>query len=238
MFKRLLLLVCSTISFPVAQELLLSVNANTYQAGQDIPVNISVLNADAMPGAYKMDIGYGKKLTYVKSTSAEKGPFSITPVAVVNSNTVTVAGFQGITDNRYDTVPLVMLIFTPSSDSVSIDTSTFTVKNREIFSAQAAIMDLRMAKQSVSVTSGKKTVFRQSLSITQNHLRFSVPRNGRLSVCIYDISGRTVAVPVRGRQYKAGNYTVPIGKALKSGIYVVTLRGVGLNATKKLEVVR
>ncbi|MBN1576762.1 MAG: hypothetical protein JW913_09435 [Chitinispirillaceae bacterium] len=241
--KRLLLpllLIYGVATTLPAQELSLSTAANTYAAGEQVWVNLSVLGAATIPGAYKIAVGYNaSKLTYLNILPADKGPFTITPAASANSGTVTIAGFQGITDSGSGTASLVTLVFTPASGSVDVDTSSFSVGSKEVFSAQAQAMDLKVTKQATSVLLPVPGRMRQQkITIANNYIRFTVPNEGLTSIRIFDLGGRTVAVPLKPSRCKAGHQAVPIGASFRSGIYIVSVHGVGLTATKKLEVVR
>ena len=235
-----MLLACGLTIAVSAQELALSTTAKTYNTGEQVWVNLSVLDAGTMPGAYKIEVSYdASKLNFLTTLPAEKGPFAITPAASANGGTVTVAGFQGIVDSGQGAASLVTLVFTPTNGDVVIDTTSFTIGSKEVFSAQAQAMDLRVTKQTSSVllpSSGR--ALRRDIMITGNYIRFTVLNEGITSVRIFDLKGRTIATPLPPSRLKTGNHGVPLGRYLRSGIYIIAVRGVGLTATKRLEVVR
>jgi hypothetical protein len=241
--KRFSLPILLTIGLAVtvsAQELALSTAAKTYTAGEQVWVNLSVLNAATIPGAYKINVGYStSKLTYLNILPAEKGPFTITPATSATGGTITVAGFQGITDSGQGAASLVTLVFTPASGPVDVDTASFSISGKEVYTAQAQAMELKVTKQATSVllpSPGRMQP--QKITIANNYIRFTVPNEGLTSVRIFDLNGRTVAVPLQPSRCKAGHQAVPLSSTLRSGIYIVAVRGVGLNVTKKLEVVK
>jgi hypothetical protein len=243
MLHRFLLPVLLIFSLTVtvfAQELALSTAAKTYAAGEQVWVNVSVLNAGATPGAYKITVGYNTgELTYLNIIPADRGPFTITPAAFATGGSVTVAGFQGIIDSGKGSTSLVTLAFTPANGPVEIDTASFSMNSSEVFSAQAQAMDLAVTKQATSVLlPSPGRIQQQKITVTGNYIRFNVPKEGITSVHIFDLKGRTAAVPLQPGRCKAGYQAVPLGKALRSGIYIVAVRGNGLNSTRKLEVVR
>ncbi|PIP12725.1 MAG: hypothetical protein COX49_04065, partial [bacterium (Candidatus Stahlbacteria) CG23_combo_of_CG06-09_8_20_14_all_40_9] len=66
------------------------------------------------------------------------------------------------------------------------------------------------------------------------NIRFGIPREERVSLKIYDVSGREVKTLVDGR-LEAGYHTIRLdGKNLPSGIYFARLVTDGFEATKKL----
>jgi hypothetical protein len=243
MSKKLLfiLLLISSIPFTLSsQELTLSTSAKTYADGEQVWVNLSVLNAASMPGAYKIGVAFdASKLAYLNTLPAENGPFSITPAVSASNGTVTVAGFQGIVDTGNGSASLVTLLFTAANDNVTIDTTSFSVSSEDVFSTEAQKMELIVSRQAASVLlpPSQRTV-QNRIYLTNNYLRFSVPHEGVTSIRIFDLGGRTVAVPLAPTRLKAGNHCVSLDASLGSGVYLVALRGVGLKTTKKLEVIK
>jgi hypothetical protein len=223
-----------------AQELTLSTAAKTYSASEQIWMNLSVTNPAALAGAYKIDVGFSNdKLSFTGILPADKGPFAITPAAVCQGSVVSIAGFQGISDTGKGTVSLATLQFTPKSGSVAVDTATFSIVNREIYSTQATAMDLRITKLATSVLMPSTARVRaQKIIVSGNYLKFELPHEGTASITIFDLSGRTVAIPLAKSHCRAGFQAVPIGKSLGCGIYLIALRAEGLNVTTKMEVVK
>ena len=72
--QPLLLLLISSLFFSLyAQELNLSTSARTYTNGEQVWVNISVLDATTMPGAYKIALSFNaSQLSYLNTLPAEK----------------------------------------------------------------------------------------------------------------------------------------------------------------------
>ena len=235
-----LLLIFSLMTVLTAQELVLSTAAKTYSSDEKIWVNLSVLKAAALPGAYTIGIGYDEtKLTFQNILPADNGPFTVTPAAAAKNGIITIAGFQGIADTGLGTASLATLVFASAAGPVTIDTASFTVDKNEVFSTQAEEMHLPVVKQSTSVLQPfSKQRLQQHITLTNGYLRFTVLNDGLTSVRIFDLGGRTVAIPLRQSHCKAGNQAVPIGTSLGSGVYIVTVRGVSLNAVKRLEVVK
>jgi len=65
-------------------------------------------------------------------------------------------------------------------------------------------------------------------------IRFGIPREERVSIKVYDVSGREVKTLVDDR-LEAGYHTIKLdGKNLPSGIYFARLETDGYEATKKL----
>lgn len=75
-------------------------------------------------------------------------------------------------------------------------------------------------------------------------IRFAVPRTSRVTLEVYDLSGRVVATLV-DRELEAGSYSVPFGSGttglegqrvgrLGSGVYFYRLRAPGVSITKRL----
>ncbi len=223
-----------------AQELMLSTAAKNYAAGERIWVNLSVLEASAVPGAYKIAVRYdASKVSFTNVLPAEKGPFSITPAAVAGNGTVSVAGFQGVVDSGSGSASLVTLVFTPLEGPVEVDTASFAVAGDEVYSTGAQPMELKATRQTTSVllpSAGRSRAGK--ITVTGNYIRFSMPSDGIASVRVFDLNGRTVAVPLAPVRCKTGHHAVPLGNTLRSGIYIVAVRGTEINATKKLEVVR
>ena len=201
-----------TVVLP-AQELTLSTTAKTYASDEKIWVNLSVLDAAVLPGAYAIAVGYdAAKLAFRSILPADKGPFTITPAASAENGTVTVAGFQGIIDTGLGTASLATLVFVPAAGPVDIDTSSFSVEKNEVFSTQAEEMQLPVVKQVTSVLlPSTKQRLQQHITLTGGYLRFTVMNEGPTSVRIFDLGGRTVAVPLRQSYCKAGIQAVPIG---------------------------
>jgi hypothetical protein len=221
------------------QELSVSTAAKTYAAGEQIWVNLSVLGASAVPGAYKIKVHYDAgKLKFSSILPARQGPFSVTPAASTADGGVTVAGFQGIVDSGSGNTSLVTLVFTPTGASAAVDSASFSIAGKEVFSAQAQAMELKVSNQSTSVL--LPAADRQSFHIvlTNNYIRFPVLKAGLTSVHLFDLSGRVRAVPLSKAFCKAGYHAVPVGKSLGSGMYLVKVRGVGVNATERIEVLR
>jgi len=133
----------------------------------------------------------------------------------------------------------VTLLFTAANDNVTIDTTSFSVSSEDVFSTEAQKMELTVSRQAASVLlpPSQRTV-QNRIYLTNNYLRFSVPHEGVTSIRIFDLGGRTVAVPLAPTRLKAGNHGVSLGASLGSGVYLVALRGVGLKTTKKLEVIK
>ena len=231
---------CGLFSAGQAQELSISATAKTYATGEQIWVNVSVLNAATVPGAYKIKVNYdANRFTFSNILPAKQGPFSITPAASNNSGVVTIAGFQGIVDTGSGNVSLVTLVFTPASGSAAVDTASFSINTKDVYNAQAQAMDLKVTKQGTSVLlpspdRGQKP----RIFLTKNYIRFSLLKEGIASVRIFDLSGRICATPLLPNYCKAGHHAVPLGNTLRCGVYIAAVRGVGLNATEKLEVVR
>jgi hypothetical protein len=235
----LLLLFCLNVSLS-AQELTLSTAAKTYASGENIWVNLSVTTAATLPGAYTISIAYNADvLTFRNILPADNEPFSITPAASAGNGTVTIAGFQGIADTGAGTASLATLVFTSVSGTVAIDTSSFSVTKHEVFSTQAQEMNLPVTKQTTSVllpAAGRQ--LQQHITLASGYLRFTVLNEGPTSVRIFDLGGRTIATPLRQSHCKAGVQAIPLGNSLRNGIYIVAVRGTGLNAVKRLEVVK
>jgi hypothetical protein len=223
-----------------AQELSVSASAKTYASGEQIWANVSVLGASTLPGAYAIKINYdAQKLKFLNILPAQQGPFSVTPAASNSGGVLTIAGFQGIVDTGRGNTSLATLVFTPLSGSTAIDSASFSVSGKEVYNTQAQIMDLKVTKQTASVLLASPGFSRyERIILTKNYLRFSVIRDGIASVRIFDLAGRTCAVPLAPAPCKAGYHAVPLGRRLRSGIYVVTVRSPGLCATEKVEVVR
>jgi hypothetical protein len=222
------------------QELCISTAGKTYAPGEQVWVNMAVLHASTIPGAYKVQVSYDpQKLSFSGILPAGQGPFSITPAASSDNGLVTVAGFQGIVDTGNSDASLATLVFLPANGSVDIDTASFSVKNKEVFSAHAEAMDLRETKLATSVLlPAPDRAFRGKITVANNYVRFAVPNDGLTSVHLYDLNGRVCAVPLSSRYCKAGYHALPLGNALRSGIYIIALRGVGCKVTEKLEVVQ
>lgn len=236
----LLLLVFCLITSLSAQELTLSTAAKTYSSEENIWVNLSVTGAAILPGAYTISITYNADVfTFRNILPADNGPFTITPAASAENGTVTIAGFQGIADTGAGTASLATLVFTPISGPVVSDTSSFSVTKNEIFSTQAQEMDLPVIKQATSVLlPAASRQLQQHITLANGYLRFTVLNDGPTSVRIFDLGGRTVATPLRQSLCKAGVQAVPLGNSLRSGIYIVAVRGTGLSTVKRLEVVK
>lgn len=235
-----MLFFCVLSSTGMAQELSISTAAKTYASGEQIWVNVAVLNAATVPGAYKIKMSYdANKLRYLNILPAKQGPFSITPAASNNGGIVTIAGFQGVVDTGSGNASLVTLVFTPISGSTAIDTASFLIAGKEVYNAQAQVMDLEVTKQATSVLlPSVDNGQRSRIFLTQNYIRFSLVKEGMASVRIFNLSGRICATPLLPHYCKAGHHAVPLGNALQSGVYIVSVRGIGVNVNEKLEVVR
>ena len=69
-------------------------------------------------------------------------------------------------------------------------------------------------------------------------IEYSVPRNAFVSVKVYDVMGKEIAVLVNG-QKTAGNYIVQFdGSNINSGIYFYTLETDGFKTTKKMLLIK
>jgi hypothetical protein len=243
MHKRSVPLLLVTAGFFIVasgQELSVSTAAKTYAAGEQVWVNLSVLGASAIPGAYKIKVNYDAgKLTFSSILPAKQGPFSVTPAASAAGGGVTVAGFQGIVDSGSGNTSLVTLVFTPAGGSAVIDTASFAIGGKEVYSASAQVMDLKVSRQSTSVhlPSAERSLMRR-IVLTNNYLRFPVVKEGLTSMQLFDLSGRVCAVPLSKAFCKAGYHAVPIGKSLGRGIYIVKVLGAGLCVTERVEVLQ
>ena len=236
----IVLITCGFFAVSPAQELSISAAAKTYVAGEQIWVNLSVLNGASIPGAYKIKVRYDEnKFGFQSILPAKQGPFSITPAASNGGSVVTIAGFQGILDTGLGTASLVTLVFTPANGSAAVDTASFAIDSKEVYTAQAQAMDLKVTRQTTSVLLPSPSRHqKERIILTNNYIRFPVMKEGMTSVRIIDLNGRICATPLAPGLCKAGYHAVPIGKALGSGIYLVTVRGVGLSATERVEVQR
>jgi hypothetical protein len=234
------MLVAGIASGVPGQELVLSTSGKTCAAGEQAWVNLSVLKAEIVPGAYTVSVAFDTgKVTYATSLAAETSPFYVTPAVFAKSGTVTVAGFQGIADTGKGTASLVTLVFKGARDGVLVDTSTFSVVSAEVFTAQGHPMELTVTEQASSVLLPPDSrLRRQAVFLAHDYVRFSVPKDGVVSVRIFALNGRTVAEPLAPCRVKAGSHAVAIGARLRSGVYVIAVRGAGMNAVKKVEVVR
>ncbi len=243
MFGRLsvfMLVMSGFFTLGIAQELSVSTAAKSYAPGEQVWVNLAVLNAAAVPGAYKVTVNYdANKLRFLNILPAEQGPFSVSPAASNSSGAVIVAGFQGIIDTGSGNASLVTLVFTPVNGSTIVDTASFLINSKEVYNAKAQAMDLTVTKQATSVMlPSAQRGMQQRIFLTKNYIRFSLLKEGVASVRIFDLSGRICAIPLPPTRCKAGHQAVPMGNALRSGIYIVAVRGDGLSATEKLEVLR
>jgi hypothetical protein len=69
-------------------------------------------------------------------------------------------------------------------------------------------------------------------------IRFAVPQSGPVSLRVYDVLAREVALLV-DNVMNAGYYTVQFdGRSLSSGIYFYRLMGPGFVETKKMELIK
>ncbi|MBN1758118.1 MAG: hypothetical protein JW863_07370, partial [Chitinispirillaceae bacterium] len=147
----ILLFIFSLTAGLSAQELVLSTTAKTYPSDEKIWVNLSVLEAVALPGAYTLSVKYNEAhLAFLNILPADNGPFTVTPAAAAKNGIVTIAGFQGIVDTGLGTASLATLVFAPAAGPVAIDTSSFSVDKNEVFSTQAEEMQLPVVKQTTS----------------------------------------------------------------------------------------
>jgi hypothetical protein len=235
----IVLQVCVLFAAGIAQELCLSTAAKTYASGEQVWVNLAVLNAGAVPGAYKVRVTYDtNKLRYSNILPA-KSPFFITPAASIKNGMVTIAGFQGIADTGSGNASLVTLVFTPKSGPAAVDTGSFLFNSSEVFNAKAREMDLKTTKQAASVLlPSPDRGQRQRIFLTKKYIRFSLVMEGIASVRLFDLNGRVRATPLPPTFCKAGHHAIPLGNALPSGVYLAAVRGAGLSAAEKLEVVR
>jgi len=224
----------------MTQELSISTAAKTYASGEQVWANLSVLGAAALPGAFKIKVDYdATKLRFLNILPARQGPFSVTAAASNSGSAVTIAGFQGIADTGRGTVSLATLVFIPASGSATIDTASFSINSKEVYTTQAQAMDLKVTKQTTSVLlPSPRGRLRQRIVLTNNYLRFTVMNGGVTSVRIVDLNGKVCATPLPPSLCKAGYQAVPVGRPLKSGVYIVALRGAGFGVNEKLEVVR
>jgi len=223
-----------------AQELNLSVAAKTYTAREQVWVNISVIGAAAVPGAYSFKLGFDPaEMAFMGVLPSADGPFSITPAVSTAEGVLSVAGFQGITDTGKGSTSLVTVVFTPAKSAVAVDTATFEISGNEVFSAQAQKMELTLTRQMTSVRLPlPQQVVNSTVTISNGYVRFMVRNSGVTSVRIYDMNGRTVALPLAPTSCPSGFQAVPFGRRLGSGVYIVAVNGAGMHLTKKLEVVR
>jgi len=78
----------------------------------------------------------------------------------------------------------------------------------------------------------------QSLSVSQNLIRYELPGSGRVSLVLYNLLGQQVAV-LEESERVAGSYTVPLNlDHLPSGIYLLQLTTPAGAQTAKVAVVR
>jgi hypothetical protein len=237
---QIMLLAGGFFALGIAQELSVSTAAKTYAAGEQIWVNVSVLGAAAIPGAYKIKVNYDAgKLKFSNILPANQGPFSVTPAASNAGGSVTVAGFQGIVDSGSGNTSLVTLVFTPASGPAAVDTASFVIGGKEVYTAQAQTMDLKVSKQSTSVLlpAANNRLMRR-IAVTNNYIRFPVMKEGLTSVQLFDLGGRLRAEPLSPTFCKAGCHAVPIGGLPGRGIYIVKVRGAGFCAAERVEVLR
>ncbi|MFA5012898.1 MAG: Omp28-related outer membrane protein [Ignavibacteria bacterium] len=70
------------------------------------------------------------------------------------------------------------------------------------------------------------------------NIKFSIPKDGYVSLKIYDISGKLVATYLDGH-VKAGKYNAEVsGEKLSSGTYFYTLKADGFSETKKMILIK
>lgn len=229
------------LSLPaVSQELTLSTAQKTYSTNVQVWVNLSITDATSLPGAYSFDISFrNDDLSFVTILPAEDGPFTITPAASAEGNTVRIAGFQGITQTGTGTVSLATLVFLPLRDQTVVDTSYFSVAGTQVYTTNAETMEVTLSKRATSVllpAPQRKT--RSGITLSRSYLTFSVIKSGITTVHIYNLNGRVVERPLFRKHCRAGTHGVPLPSGLRSGIYIARVNGNGFTATQKLEVVR
>lgn len=239
-FFRTCSCICMALSLSYGQELVLSSAAKTYTPDEKVWVNISVVDAATIPGAYNLNVTFDPDLvTYSGLLPSEKGPFTITPAASVNGGVVTVAGFQGISDTGNGATSLVTLLFTPVNTDITVAEGFFTVSASKVFTPHAEEMNLTIASHTASVRLPASAAVANRVIITGgNYIKFRVPQRGETSVRVFDMKGRTVAFPLKPTHCPSGYQAVPIGTELGSGIYIVAIRGTGLKVNRKMEVLR
>jgi hypothetical protein len=240
----LLLFGISWAAQDISPSLVLGVYPKTYTQTEEVWASISVENSTALAGAFKIGIRFNNAvLSYVRSIAANSGPFSVGPSVHASGDTVTVAGFQGISDKvASGSAVLGVLVFKPLADAVTIDSSSFTWISDDVYDTDAKVMALQK-KNATPVSMQPGQAFSKRFSnafarIENGYLIFSIPSSEKLRMDLYSIAGKKVASFFNDVSINEGIHAVPLGSRLATGIYVLCIKTPHFNKTFKLGVTR
>jgi hypothetical protein len=97
----------------------------------------------------------------------------------------------------------------------------------------SAINDKQLSPSSFSLSQNYPNPFNPSTSI-----KFSVPQKGNVTLKVFDLMGREVAVLINGEK-ETGNYETSFDASkLSSGVYFYELRAAGFSQSKKMIVIK
>lgn len=218
----------------------LNMYAKNYSNSETVPVSFSVFDSSNLPGAFVIKMKYDTTILYYAGVNTIEGsPFSVAASVNKSHDTLTIAGFQGISDimkNPY--IILSQIQFTAKSNSAMIDTNAFKWINSDVYSIEGKYVELSKAKNSTSVLRPVvKGKLDGKIRLHKGTLHFPVKYSGKTSINLYSLSGRKVINYVNGAYMSQGNHGIPLGK-VPSGLYIIHIKGQNFSQSQKVEVSR
>jgi hypothetical protein len=233
------LFVCGLTAAASSQQFMLSVAGRQYQMAEEIWVSLSVTGSSALPGAFAAKLRFDTTGLSFGQMLSSPGLFVVTPSASCRGDTVSIAGFQGISDSdSFRTIILATFMF-KAKGTIIVDTSTFSIAQRAVYSTTASLLQLRDGKEisAVRMTSRADRALPR-VTLVRGYLRFAVPAEGPVSVRIVNAAGRIIAAPMARAHLGKGTYAVPLGTLPKTGFLIAVVEGRGFSYSQKLGVAR
>jgi hypothetical protein len=235
------LLLCLA-AMPGICQLILSVPAKTYQKNDIVPFSIAVIDSHALPGAYRISLGFDTaSLKFLRTVVAETGPFLLAPEIALKGTEIVMAGFQGVakaSPNPYSV--LARLEFITRVDNVAITQEKFPLNKQVVYNSDG--QEMALVPKYITATALQPFVPGPAAGfpvfVRNGLLHFSVPHTGSFSVFVMDMQGKCLLRPLVGQTLLAGSHVLPIGHSLPGGSYVVNIKGPSMSIVRKTGVVK
>jgi hypothetical protein len=228
-------------------------------AGAPVRFEVYIRDGNALGGP--VGSGPGSSLagwTLIDTADGFQGPVAngiseliqIGPIPVTAGDTVGVALKFLIAGPRYfgtGSPPLENYLDTNLKLITGDARSTVFLPSGSWFSSRALTGELRYVVSTTTGITNLNTGIPESYSLSQNypnpfnpntHFKFAIPEKNNVTLKIYDVNGREVAVLANG-EFNPGNYIVSWNASgVASGVYFYTISSGSFTQTKKLMLVK
>jgi hypothetical protein len=226
-----------------SREILLSVSGKVYGPGEPVWVSIAVLDSTTAPGAYDIRIKYDPAfLSAGAALAPENSSFRFSPAVHNSEDGLRLAGFQGVSETfKAPYTVLCLLSFKSLNKDKLIDKSLFQWVSQEVYSVEGKSMNLTPLLKTSPVMQPpvlEGTAFMPFFQLTGPYLRFNMPVKDRVTLTLYNTSGRARLVQFRNMFLLPGTHAFPVGGGLPPGAYIAVLKGAKTNLSGKLGVVK